>query len=216
MKKHPVTQGDCISSIAEENGFFWETIWNHPDNKELKEKRKDPNILFPGDIVMVPDKQLKEVSEPTNNVYKYKLKNTPAKLKLRILRDAEPRTDEPYILSIDKVEIKRGRIPSDGNVEIPILPKAKEGKLIIGEGEEAEEYILNLGYLDPIDTLTGVKARLNNIGFDCGNVNNELNDKTIEAITNFQGYIQHPKPDGKLDDKTREALQKLHDEMSSS
>lgn len=216
MKKHPVSQGDCISSIAEENGFFWETIWNHVDNKQLKDKRQDPNILYPGDVVIVPDKRLKEVSEATNNVYKYKLKNSPAKLKLRILRDAEPRAGENYILSIDKVEIKRGQIPADGNIEIPILPKAKAGELIIGEGENAEIYILNLGFLDPIDTITGVKARLNNIGFDCGKINNEMNAATIEAITNFQGYILHPEPNGKLDDKTRQALQTLHDEMSSS
>lgn len=216
MKKHPVIQGDCISSIAEENGFFWETIWNHADNKQLQDKRKDPNILYPGDVVTIPDKRLKEVSEATNNVYKYKLKNTPAKLKLRILRDAEPRAGENFILSIDKVEIKRGQIPADGSIEIPILPKAKAGELIIGEGENAEIYILNLGFLDPIDTITGVKARLNNIGFDCGKVNNEMNAATIEAITNFQGYIYHPEPNGKMDDKTREALQQLHDEMSSS
>lgn len=215
MKKHPVNQGECLSSIAEENGFFWETIWNHPENRTLKDKRKDPNILYPGDIVSIPDKQLKEVSEPTNNVHKFKLKNSPAKLKIRILQNAEPRQGEPFVLMIDGEEKKRGTISADGNVEIPIIPKAKEGKLIIGEGENSEEYILHLGFLDPIETVSGVKARLNNIGFDCGKVNNELDEKTIEAITDFQNYINHPNPNGEMDEQTREALKKLHDEISS-
>jgi N-acetylmuramoyl-L-alanine amidase len=214
MKLHTVKQGECISSIAEENGFFWETIWNHPDNKQLHDLRQDPNILYPGDVVLIPDKRLKELSEPTNQVYKYRLKNTPAKLKVRILRDAEPRSGETYMLSIDKVEIKRGTIPSSGDIEIPILPQAKEGKLVIGEGENAEEYILNLGYLDPIDTISGVKARLNSIGFDCGKVNNEMDEETTEAITDFQSYINHPNPNGELDDQTRKALAKLHDETA--
>jgi N-acetylmuramoyl-L-alanine amidase len=215
MKNHTVVQGECLSSIAEDNGFFWETLWNHPENKQLREKRKDPNILYPGDVVFIPDKRLKEISESTNNVYKFRLKNTPAKLRVRVLRDAEPRSGEAYVLFIDKAEIKRGKIPPDGNIEIPILPQAREGKLSVGEGEEAEEYILNLGCLDPIDTISGVKARLNSIGFDCGRINNDLDEETIETIADFQAYINHPNPTGELDDRTREALSKLHDEANA-
>lgn len=215
MKSHTVIQGDCFSSIAEENGFFWETLWNHPENKKLRELRKDPNILLPGDVVFVPDKRLKQLSEPTNEVHKYRLKNTPAKLKVRILGDAEPRAGEPFVLIIDDVEIKRGKIPPDGQIEISIPPTAKGGKLLIGEGENEEEYILNLGHLDPIDTLTGVKARLSSVGFDCGEINEEMNEETIEAIADFQSYINHPDPNGQLDDQTRETLKKLHDELGS-
>jgi hypothetical protein len=216
MGQHKVVQGDCVSSIAETNGFFWETLWNLPENTQLKELRKDPNILLPGDLLYVPDKRPKEVSEPTNQVHKFRVKNVPAKVKIRILRDAEPRVGEKYVLMIDGVEKKRGAIPSDGYVEVPIIPIASEGKLVIGDDDDQEEYVLQLGYLDPIDTVTGVKARLNNIGFDCGKINNELDQVTIEAISNFQGYIRHPKPTGQVDDLTRNALEKLHDEMASS
>jgi N-acetylmuramoyl-L-alanine amidase len=216
MKRHQVKQGDCISSIAEENGFFWETVWNHPENKELKKLREDPNILFPGDIVFVPDIRVKEVSESTNQVHKFQVKNSPAQFHLRILKDGEPRFDEPFTLFIDGEEKKSGNIASDGNISISIPPEAKEGRIIIGEREKQEIYDLNLGFLDPIDTISGVKARLNNIGFDCGKINNQMDEKTIESISNFQSYIRHPKPSGELDDQTRKALQNLHDELSSS
>lgn len=211
MKRHQVKQGDCISSIAEENGFFWETVWNHPDNKELKEKRKDPNILMPGDIVTIPEKRPKEVSEPTNQVHKFRLKNSPAKLTLRILKDGEPRAGETFVLTIDGEEKERGTIASDGNIRISIPPTAQKGELTIGEGEDQEIYELNLGHLDPIDTITGVKARLNNIGFDCGKVNNKIDEQTLKAIKAFQGYINHPNPNGEVDQQTREVLEKLHD-----
>lgn len=215
MKRHQVKQGDCISSIAEENGFFWETIWNHPENKELKELRKDPNILYPGDVVFVPDIRVKEVSEPTDQVHKFRLKNTPAKLTLQILDEAEPRADVPFTLIIDGEEKDRGRIGSDGRIRISIPPTAKSGKLILGEGQEQEIYELNLGHLDPIDTISGVKARLNNLGFDCGMPNEEIDEQTREAIENFQGYINHPDPTGELDEQTRETLAALHEEMSA-
>jgi N-acetylmuramoyl-L-alanine amidase len=212
MKSYSVKQGECISSIADENGFFWETIWNHPNNKELRERRKDPNILYPGDVVFIPDKRLKEVSEPTTQVHRYRLKNSPAKVKLRVLRDAEPRADEPYVLFIDDVEARRGIVPWNGIVEIPILPSAKKGRLVVGQGDEAEEYKLNFGQLDPIETTTGVKARLKNLGFECGEVNSDLDEQTVEAITDFQFYINHPNPNGTLDKQTLERLALLHDE----
>ncbi len=32
---HSVQSGDCLSSIAEDNGFFLETLWAHPNNAGL-------------------------------------------------------------------------------------------------------------------------------------------------------------------------------------
>ena len=46
--KHDVKPGDCILSIVDAKGFFWETLWEHPENGELREKRLDPNTLLPG------------------------------------------------------------------------------------------------------------------------------------------------------------------------
>ena len=63
MKAHQVEQGECLSSIAYECGFFPDTIWNHPQNAELKRKRNNPNALMLGDIISVPDKRIKEVRD---------------------------------------------------------------------------------------------------------------------------------------------------------
>lgn len=211
MNIHKVEQGECLSSIADANGFFWQTLWEHPKNADLKNLRKDPNILFTGDEVVIPDKRLKEETVGTGQVHRFRVKGIPAKFRLQIMRDAEPRAGESFVLKIDKVEVKRGTIPASGYIEIPILPQAQQGELIIGEGETAEVYVLSLGYLDPIETISGIKARLNNIGFDCGDVNNEMDEVTIEAIKNFQYYINHPNPKGELDEQTRQSLATLHD-----
>ncbi len=85
-----VETGDCISSIAFDHGFFWETIWNHPQNAELKSKRKDPNILQEGDVVHTPDLRLKRESRPTNQKHKFVRKGAPAKLRLRIMEEPKP------------------------------------------------------------------------------------------------------------------------------
>jgi hypothetical protein len=208
---HQVKQGDCISSIAFEYGFLPDTIWNHPNNAELKKNRKDMNILLPGDIVFVPDKQLKEVSEPTNQVHKFSVKNVPAKLSLRLLFDGEPRRNEPYTLDFEG-KITTGTTDSDGNINISIIPNAKTAKLTIGIDERKMEYDLQLGRLDPVDKITGVQSRLNNLGFDCGRVDGMLNTETKEALQAFQVSVGI-QPSGELDAATKAKLYESHEKF---
>lgn len=61
-KKYKVKQGDSICSIAFEHGLFPDTIWNDAKNSSLKQERKDPNVLYPGDVVYVRDKEEKQAS----------------------------------------------------------------------------------------------------------------------------------------------------------
>ena len=62
---YTVRQGDYLSKISSENGFFDHTIiWNHPNNAELKEKRQNPSVLYPGDQLFIPDKNERFVRAP--------------------------------------------------------------------------------------------------------------------------------------------------------
>lgn len=199
---YQVKQGDCISSIAFENGFFPDTIWNHPNNAELKEKRKDPNVLMPGDMVFVPDKRPKEVSEPTNQVHKFKCKNTPEKFKLQLLLDEEPRANEEYELEIEGLKFS-GKTDSQGRIEQSIPPNAKNGKLILANGEEV--YQLQLGKLNPSDEITGAQGRLCNLGFYFGAIDGKMSDELEIAIQEFQ-FAHDIEPNGELNQATKEAL----------
>lgn len=199
---YQVKQGDCISSIAFENGFFADTIWNHPNNAELKKKRKELNLLMPGDIVFVPDKQIKEVSEATNQVHKFKCKNTPEKFKLQLLIHGEPRANEDYELEIENLMFK-GKTDSQGRLEHFIPPDAKKGKLILSNGAEIQE--LMLGNLNPSDEITGVQGRLRNLGLYFGSIDGKMSDELEEAIQEYQ-FTKNIEPDGKLTQATIDAL----------
>jgi hypothetical protein len=171
MPTHIVKQGDCITSIAKSYGFFWETIWNHGDNAQLKQDRGDPNVLNPGDKVVIPDKQKKEESRGTEARHKFILKGEPAKLRLRLTRDkkkepkpgqksapdgeavaeepdyepykpeVEPRANTPFSLEIDGKLVKEGSTDGDGRIEISLPPNARGGKLILHRGKPEEETI---------------------------------------------------------------------------
>ena len=205
---YQVKQGDCVSSIAFEHGFFADTIWNHPNNAELKKTRKDLNILMPGDIVFVPDKQLKEVSEPTDQVHKFKVKNSPAKLNLVLKYHGEPIKNEPYKLNLDGTE-SEGKTDNEGKINIPIPPDAKIGKLIVGEGEKQIEYELDLGRLDPIEQVKGFKKRLQNLGYDVGKIDDEISDVFKNSIQMFEADHELEKT-GEINETTRNKLKEIY------
>lgn len=205
---YQVKQGDCISSIAFENGFFADTIWNHPNNAELKQKRKDPNVLMPGDVVFVPDLREKEVSEPTNQVHKFRVKNAPAKLNLVIKYYDEPLRKAPYILDIDGKK-SEGKTDNDGKISISIPPNAKKGKLTVSEKGIQVEYVLDLGVIDPIDEVKGFKKRLQNLGYAVGKVDNEINEAFQSVIRAFETENKL-EPTGEINDKNKNKLKELY------
>src|SRR6185437_12179314 len=94
-----VQAGDCISSIAERYGFYWQTLWRA--NPELKSLRKNPNVLFPGDIVKVPVRVEKNESCATDQCHTFVKQGTPAKFRLIVEQHNVPMANRRYILDVD-------------------------------------------------------------------------------------------------------------------
>lgn len=114
-RRHNVKLGDCLSSIAFNTGFFADTLWQHPDNRQLRAK--------PG-----------------------------------------------------------------GEIDHPLSPRAVAGVLRVGEAGDVDEYILDLGHLEPADSLPGVRQRLTNLGVPCGDERGELGPDIRAAIGDFQAF----------------------------
>jgi hypothetical protein len=197
MPTYTVVRGDCFSSIAEQFGFFPDDLWNLPENAELKQKRKDPNVLYPGDSVFVPELRRKEASCSTDQLHSFRKKGVPAKLKLRLLDDVQPRKTTPYELEIDGRWLS-GTTDGDGYLEHPIPPSARKGKLLVGEGPTKDVYELQFGTLDPIETEEGVRGRLTNLGYAGENLS--------EALKAFQQRAGLPVT-GEIDAAIRARLQ---------
>jgi hypothetical protein len=207
-ENYVVKQGDCISSIAFEKGFFPDTLWNHPNNKDLKEKRKDPNVLLPGDVVHVPDKRLKEVSHSTNQVHKFKVKNVPANLIVFLRYGGEPLKNEPYTLDIDG-KVSEGKTDNEGRIRVPVIPNAEKGKLVVGEPGREINYTLDLANLDPIDEVIGFKKRLQNLGYSVGKVDNTVTPEFESAIRFFEAENKL-EPTGEINETNKSKLKELY------
>jgi hypothetical protein len=178
--RYRVQQGDCIASIAWAHRFAPETIWEDPGNAELRRRRPDPNVLSPGDVVVIPAREPKEVTRATGQSHHFRLKGVPAYLRLRLLMAYEPRARERYRLEVIGGPVFEGETDDDGCISHPIPPDARVAYLYLNDG--TEEYQLDIGSLDPPGEVTGLQARLKALGHYHGEVNGELDERTMAAL----------------------------------
>jgi hypothetical protein len=192
-RTHIVDQGDCVNSVARQYGFLPDSLWNLPSNSKLRERRKRRTVLYPGDLVRIPPKRLRWDSALAGNLYRLRRKGAPDRLKLRFLNcDQEPRVDIPYTLTIqifsgDQLKAVHGTLDGDGYLTQPIPPDADVGELVLGTGPDRETYILEIGWLDPSDTFSGVQDRLSNLGYYfCCEHDTPTHQVTQEAVALWQ------------------------------
>ena len=239
MPEHVVNAGECITSIADQYGFFWQTLWDHPQNAELKDRRQDPNVLLPGDVVFVPELRERWESGDDANRHRFRKRGVPGVLRLRLMREPEPEAREetqypppddvnsedprPETQSVEDepradvevtVEIEgrltQMRTDSEGRIEVQIPPRARRGRLIVEPGTERESAVeLAMGHLNPISVISGVRQRLANLGFSPGTESEEETLAFVAAVREFQRR-RGMEATGELTDETRQAIQEAH------
>jgi len=212
---HSVVEGDTLVSIADQFGFRnWEIIWNHDKNASLRAKRDDPQILMPGDSVWVPQKEPKLYECETTRKHTFKLKKLDAVFRAQLKdEDDEPFADKDYELKVDG-QTFHGKTNGEGLVQQKVPPGAKTGDLTLwpnpADKREVLTWKLQLGHLDPSDSITGSQARLTNLGYYTGALDGKMNPDLNAALEAFQAD-QGIDPTGELDDATKAALAGAHD-----
>jgi N-acetylmuramoyl-L-alanine amidase len=212
---YTVVQGDHLSKIAKENGFpDYHIIWDHPNNADLKQKRKNPNVLNPGDQVFVPDMEQKEEPGSTEKRHTFVVNAEPLKLRL-VLEDMyeKPIANAPCALLVEGEIMKEPTSTSPIGLIASEIPRdAHDGGLVLRGDETPFRDVLipvKIGDLDSEDTLSGQVARLNNLGYLPGDGTDP--DAFKSAVEEFQ-CDHHPplKIDGICGDKTQKELKKVH------
>lgn len=221
---YQVKQGDNLDLIALCFGFKDHTaIYQHPNNADFKAQRSDPDTLFPGDRVFIP-RRVKEQSCATDRRWSFVLRRPKKVLRITV-EDFEGNAiaNTPYQLIVESTDRIMGRLPGtqqqrfEGNtgttglIEQPVPLNARRGRLMVGSFVRD----LAIGELNPPEEtddsgISGIQARLANLGFDPGAVDGVWGPQTAAAIRAFQAKHPPLSVDGVCGPETLEKLKSEH------
>jgi putative peptidoglycan binding protein len=209
---HVVEAGEHIAGIAHQHGFLnWQTIWDDPANAALKAKRSSPAVLAPGDRLVIPDPPTQTVTVATGKRHVFRISKP--KLKVRVVVrdfDGSPIAKAACKLVVDDVS-KELTTDDKGLIECPVSEKAKTATLTLTEPGTGLDIVLNLqiGGLDPVETLSGQEARLNNLGYAAGTAGDAKDAAFVRAVRAFQTDNKLD-VDGDCGPKTQAKLTEVH------
>jgi len=103
--------------------------------------------------------------------------------------EGNPLSNVDYRLKVSG-QIHEGTTDANGLLEQEIRPDAEEGEITVrfnqGGSRQAYTWGLGIGRLDPVEEVSGVQARLNNLAFDSGPVDGIVGEWTRSAVEAFQ------------------------------
>ena len=203
---HEVAPGECLVSLAHRYGFSDPRIlYDHPANAELRRARPNLSVLAAGDRVFIPERSPRAVECSPGTSHRFRVKR-PAVVVRLVLRDREenPIRDSDYVLHVGGTAL-RGRT-SGGLVEQRVPPTVDAAELVVAS--LGLRMTLRIGHLDPIDTPSGLKARLRNLRYPVGatdSIDDPTTARALRAFARKEGIGD----DGGLD-AIRSALTRKH------
>ncbi len=210
---HTVVQGEHLSGIAKKYGFAsYKTIWDHAQNAEVKKKRQNPNVIFPGDRLFIPDKEVKDESGGTEKRHRFQVKAEKLTLRL-VLEDlyGKPIANAQCELRVEN-EVFTLTTSGQGKIEQDIKPTDERAFLTIKDPQTPVNEIqipVMIGHLDPVEEVSGQKTRLANLGYYAGRIDGQDDPAFRLAVEEFQ--CEHGLTvDGVCGPKTQAKLKSVH------
>ena len=110
---HVVRQGEYLSSIAQMYQRRWQTIYYHPDNADFRQRRPDPNVIRPGDQIVIPDRVERVEPRDTDRRHRFRVETVTLRLRI-VVRDDAGRAvgNEPYLLTVGDAALRGRLIPA--------------------------------------------------------------------------------------------------------
>ncbi|MGH7295831.1 MAG: hypothetical protein ACRELB_12890 [Polyangiaceae bacterium] len=161
MQPYVIKQGDYLAQLAHRFDFDADTVWNDDKNADLRKSRPDPNMLWPSDVLYIPDqvdKEPKTISLDTGATNTFVADAPTVTITIKFVDDdyaSKPCT-------VQELPQLTGASTDAGGVlkfDVPVTL----GVATVQFEDPACTCYCEIGGLDPAATLSGIFQRLQNL-----------------------------------------------------
>jgi hypothetical protein len=171
MEPYVVRENDYLAKIAFKFGFDADSVWNDPSNDDLRTLRPNPNLLFPGDVLYIPDQDDPPVTHSlvTGSTNAFTAPDSPTVTVTQTFVGADSSVYASRAFAVTELEDLTGlTTDGDGTATFPVPVSLDRVTIVFTDS--GESWQLLMGGMDPIGTLSGMFKRLQNLNYLGGNV----------------------------------------------
>jgi hypothetical protein len=191
VEPYVVRQGDYLARLAYQFGFDADAVWADAKNAQLRQDRSDHNILSPTDLLYIPDQggtpATQSLTTGTTNAF---VSNPPTTTVTIRFVDA-PFASQAY--SVPELPELTGLTTGQDGTATFSIPVTLDTFTIAFTGS-GTSFSFDVGCLDPINTLSGIFQRLQNLGYIDPDVTADPPDLDVvrAALRAFRAASQDP------------------------
>jgi hypothetical protein len=167
MQPYVVKDGDFLLQLAFQMGFDADTVWNDPSNDDLRSIRADPNILLAGDLLHVPDppdpsSQATNLTPGSTNNFVAADPPTFALTHTFVGDDTTSYASQAYTVQ-ELAQLTGLQTDENGTATFQAPVTLQTATIVFTDS--GESFTLAMGGMDPINTISGIFKRLQNLGY---------------------------------------------------
>lgn len=206
-QRYVVRQGDYLAKLAYQFGCEPSAIWDHPDNAEVRKRRGgDGELLYPGDLLVIPTAPPKEVGVQGGTTNDYAAEVPRIEVVVRLVFGADAFANEEY--EVQGVgEPQKGTTDAEGKLSFQAPVTARTATILLTKLNWPLP--VQIGDMDPMAEPLGVMKRLFQLGYLEELRSTDDVEYLAAGLKAFQSAKGLPET-GEIDEATMSALEELY------
>lgn len=164
MEPYVIRQGDFVLKLAYKFGFDADAVWNDDANADLRQIRADPNILFPGDVLYIPDREDPEPVSLTTGGSNQFISDVPTMTLTHQFVGDDETTYASKAYTVEELDDLTGLQTDETGLATFSAPVTLQ-RATITFTDSGDSFELAIGQMYPLNTAMGVFQRLQNLGY---------------------------------------------------
>jgi hypothetical protein len=168
LEPYVIRRRDTVRKVAYKLGFDADPVWNDPSNDDLRALRPNPDLLLAGDVLYVPD-AADRPQPPVNPVAAgttttFVAPDPPTVTVSHQFFGLDSSTYDSKTFTVQELDnLGELQTTKDGLATFQVPVTLDTATIVFSD--TGESWALQVGDLDPINTVSGIFQRLQNLGY---------------------------------------------------